>query len=465
MKTIALVAFAAFGAAEHESPRVAIVGAGVAGSATSWFLKNSGFDVTVFERGLVGGRVREIQFPTENPVSVEAGGAAIHSLNKYMASFIETLGLHRDDSAKSKESWLSAAASADGGIASWDGGTLRKVSPLDFPISLLRTRQLVKEVTGKWEMIYDLQKKNVSFAHPYDLLERVGVASLATKSARDWLSGRWLDSGFLERFVDGISRVNYGQDSSINAFADAVSLAGAGLVGSLYSVKEGNAQVMSGLLNASGAKLRQQHVKAVRESTSGYEVCTESSECESFASVVLATPLELAEIDLGSLQPSARRAYQTTVATFVLADGLKKSFFDLQGDIVDADTVVTTANSSIPFNSVAVHGVSGSRKVYKLFSEAVPSQELLDSLFANASAEIRQFVWKAYPVLTPRSPSQWPSFRLHGGDTGGLYYVNAMETAVSCMETEAVGAKNVALLVTQDLQRTRRDTSEEVVQI
>jgi len=386
--------------------------------------------------------------------NVEAGGAAIHSLNRHMASFIETLGLHRDDSMLEDQKvaeWLDAKVS-EGGIASWDGTSLRTVSPFDFPVSLLRTRHLVTEVTSKWEMIYDLQKKNNSFVHPYDMLDKLGVGSLATRSASDWLSGRWLDKSFLERFVDGISRVNYGQDASINAFADSVSLAGAGLVGSLYSVKEGNAEVMSGLLKASGAELRQKRVTAVRQSTSGYDVCTESF-CESFSSVVLAAPLELADIELESaLEPtSPRRTYQTTVATFVLADGLKKSFFDLPGDVLDADTVVTTANQSIPFNSVSVHGVSGGRKVYKLFSQAVPSQELLDALFLNASSEIRQFVWKAYPVLKPRPASQWPAFRLHGGEKGGLYYVNAMETAVSCMETEAVAAKNVALLLTADL--------------
>ncbi|HEX6988522.1 MAG TPA: hypothetical protein VF282_03580, partial [Bacillota bacterium] len=43
--------------------------------------------------------------------------------------------------------------------------------------------------------------------------------------------------------------------------------------------------------------------------------------------------------------------------------------------------------------------------------------------------------------------SGWPPFRLGPG----LYYVNAMESAVSTMETEAIAARNVANLLARDL--------------
>ncbi|CAE8638940.1 unnamed protein product, partial [Polarella glacialis] len=114
---------------------------------------------------------------------------------------------------------------------------------------------------------------------------------------------------------------------------------------------------------------------------------------------------------------------------------------------------------SIPFNSVAVHGTSGGRKVYKLFSQEVPPERLLNEMFVNVSNEMKQFVWHAYPILSPRPSADWPPFTLHpasSGDQfqrGGVYYANAMETPVSCMETEAIAAKNVALLVLRDLKR------------
>ncbi|CAE8604484.1 unnamed protein product, partial [Polarella glacialis] len=343
------------GAPESEAPdRVAIIGAGIAGSACAWFLKDvPGLEITVFEPGPVGGRVREVLFPAVDPVNVEAGGAAIHSTNKHMAEFIDALGLHRDTSSAAllfaRQQKVDSDV-ADGGAASWNGQSLLKLSPFDFPVSLLRTRRLVTKVIGQWQQIYDLQTRNASFDHPWEMLKTLGLDSLASISARDWLKDKKLDKRFLEAFVDGVSRVNYGQDSSINAFADSVSLAGAGLVGSLYAVKEGNSRVMSGLLASSGAKLRTQSVAAVRRSATsegGYEVCTLDGQCEVFTSVVVAAPLEFANLTLETgLQPTTpRRPYQVTVATFVLAEGLSAQYFGAaSGGTVSADTVTTTSN-------------------------------------------------------------------------------------------------------------------------
>merc|ERR1712187_410966 len=81
-----------------------------------------------------------------------------------------------------------------------------------------------------------------------------------------------------------------------------------------------------------------------------------------------------------------------------------------------------------------------------------------NELFVNASEEREQIVWRAYPELQPSE--QWPSFRLHSHDHGAVYYVNAMESPVSCMETEAVGAKNVALLYLADKRRRAQGSAE-----
>ena len=102
-------------------------------------------------------------------------------------------------------------------------------------------------------------------------------------------------------------------------------------------------------------------------------MCTSDKACDSFDSVVIAAPLELAGLELeAGLQPAApARQYQVTVATFVAASGLNATYFGAK-DIVEEDTVMTTDNASIPFNSVSVHASLGSRKVYKLFSKNVP---------------------------------------------------------------------------------------------
>merc|ERR1712048_805907 len=103
-------------------------------------------------------------------------------------------------------------------------------------------------------------------------------------------------------------------------------------------------------------------------------------------------------------------------------------------------------------------GTSGGRNVYKVFSSAPLNASLLNDIFINASEEQEQIVWRAYPELQPSGP--WPSFRLHSNSHGAVYYVNAMESPVSCMETEAVGAKNVALLYLADKRRRTAGTAE-----
>jgi prenylcysteine oxidase/farnesylcysteine lyase len=103
------------------------------------------------------------------------------------------------------------------------------------------------------------------------------------------------------------------------------------------------------------------------------------------------------------------------------------------------DTVLTVEDDTIPFSSLGLVATStDGALVYKLFSRD-PVQ-----LFCSRDA-LEQIRWEAYPVLRPSDDV--PPFRL----ADGLYWVNAMEFAVSTMETEAVAARNVANLVAAQL--------------
>ena len=69
---------------------------------------------------------------------------------------------------------------------------------------------------------------------------------------------------------------------------------------------------------------------------------------------------------------------------------------------------------------------------------------LIQQLFVQ-SADVTRISWRAYPVLNPTA--EWPAFRLQRG----LYYINAMESAVSTMETEVVASRNVVQLLAQEM--------------
>jgi len=76
-------------------------------------------------------------------------------------------------------------------------------------------------------------------------------------------------------------------------------------------------------------------------------------------------------------------------------------------------------------------------------NRSLPHHRTGDSSVTVAS-EVERLVWRAYPVLKPSQ--QWPPFRLGRR----IYYANAMESAVSTMETEAVAGRNVVGLLRQD---------------
>ena len=164
--------------------------------------------------------------------------------------------------------------------------------------------------------------------------------------------------------------------------------------------------------------------------------------------VVLATPTGASTLAISGVElpDSALSAYpfQVTWATFIKGTP-RADYFGLAsiGDLPDA--VLTVEDDEIPFNSIGLVATSSDGShVYKLFSRVKVPESLLDEVFESRDA-VEQVRWEAYPVLRPIG--DLPPFRL----ADGFYWVNAMELAVSTMETEAVAARNVANLVAAQL--------------
>lgn len=213
-------------------------------------------------------------------------------------------------------------------------------------------------------------------------------------------------------------------------------------------------------------------------------------EVERFDAVVIAAPLEASRLSIvvhGSAPVVRSRPYVQTHATFVEAASLSSSYFG-QSAAAAVGEVLTVDNGSIPFHSIGLTALlppspsppasapalspaaglrgalaatsdsralpprtlaaprgAGQRGVWKVFSKAALADTELDSLF-DARGDVRRVVWAApgaYPVLSPTAESEWPPFRL----APGLAYSGAMESPVSCMETQAISGRNAALLV------------------
>ncbi|MBE3589285.1 MAG: FAD-dependent oxidoreductase [Firmicutes bacterium] len=440
--------------------RIAIVGAGVAGAFSAYFLRERlglAAEITVLEREpRVGGRVAELGIAGTR---IETGATLIHTANRHMVGAVERLGLHA--ASGSRRSGVPARRLAIWNGASFDlhvaGGTLALAlrALWRYGASLLRARRLTVDMVRKLDSIYGEQAQGASFETPEAMFRRLGLYELTQVDADTYFRRHGVSLRFVREFSDGVARANYNQATGMNAFVTLVSLAGGGLGGGrLVSVAEGNVRVVEGLLSASRARVRTgvevRRVAAERASGTGYRVVTADGGEDVFDVVIVAAPLEFAALEVSGVDlPAAahvRRTYCVTHTTIV-AGRLRPAFFGIpERDDPSPYLVLTRNHPAIPFSALGWIGraADGRQDVYKLFSRDTLDDELLDRLFSWRTETVR-LAWRAYPMLEPTSV--WPPFRL----SHGLYYVNAMESAVSTMETEAIAACNVANLAASEL--------------
>ncbi|MEM7114840.1 MAG: FAD-dependent oxidoreductase [Chloroflexota bacterium] len=437
---------------------IAIIGAGIGGTTAATFLREAfGHEVkiTVYEQAVqVGGRVAHIDFAG---VQIETGATLIHSSNQHLSQLMAQLG-------------LDPVAPHDGNpenrtVGIWNGRSfLLQTSPSSlrtnltmlwrYRRSLLRLQRLVQEFIRPWEKIYERQANGEAWQSPAELLQALDIFHLTQISSYDYFSQQGISERLITEFVDGASRVNYGQDGQINAFANAVSLTGAGLAGGdLFSVRGGNRLLCErGLANA-GVDLRlETAVSAITSNPNGhYQVVTNATNT-AHDIVIIATPLERTNITLSDipLAPNAehRRGYQVTHATFVLGE-LNPAAFGLSVAAQPPKTILTTESPDIPFSSIGLTAVSPTGPIYKLFSRQPLPDQTIATLFHNPR-DTKRVTWHAYTKLKPTTT--YPPFVL----APNLYYVNAMETAVSTMETESVASRNIVNLIQQAQNRAFR---------
>jgi len=165
---------------------------------------------------------------------------------------------------------------------------------------------------------------------------------------------------------------------------------------------------------------------------------------ESFDYVVLACPLELTQIEFKNtdIPPESlkKRAYVTTHVTLVNGGKINSSYFGLEeGEI--PEELGTVANDSIPFRSIAIKAVTDSLPIFKLFSDSLLDDKTLDLLFLQRKETVRHMWEGAYPRLEPTKVR--PPFVL----SDKLYYLNAMESFFSTMESQSLSGQNIANLL------------------
>ncbi|XP_029798944.1 prenylcysteine oxidase-like [Suricata suricatta] len=457
----ALLAAAATGGDARPS-KIAVVGAGIGGSAVAHFLQQHfgpRVQIDVFEKGTVGGRLATISV---NKQHYESGAASFHSLSLHMQDFVKQLGLRHRREVVGR----SAIFSGEHFVLEETDWYLLNLFRLwwHYGISFLRLQMWVEEVMEKFMRIYKYQAHGYAFSGVEELLYSLGESAFVNMTQRS-VAESLLQVGVTQRFIDdvvsAVLRASYGQSAAMPAFAGAMSLAGA--QGSLWSVEGGNKLVCSGLLKLTKANVIHATVTTVAlQQTEGkplYYVEYENevgNGSDFYDIVVIATPLHLDDnsstITFAGFDPpidAFRGPFQPTVISLVHGY-LNSSYFGFPDPkLFPFASILTTdfPNFFCVLDNICPVNISANfrRKqpqeaaVWRVQSPKPLLRSQLKTLFRSYYS-VQTAEWQAHPLYG--SQPGLPRFALHDQ----LFYLNALEWAASSVEVTAVAAKNVALL-------------------
>eukprot|EP00043_Microstomoeca_roanoka_P012228 m.117570 g.117570 ORF g.117570 m.117570 type:complete len:618 (-) comp15432_c0_seq3:28-1881(-) len=460
----AVVVFSAVNAEENveqcsaDRLSIAVIGSGIGGSITAHHaaklaeqFEGTQVIVDVFERSShIGGRLQHFLYNDTDVI--EAGGSIIHQRNQYMLNLTEAMGLNRSGPGYGEHAVLGLF---DGERVIFQTSDYELVSILKmlmrYGLSPYYMDNLVNDLLVKFDGIYRAQAEGLAFDTVEDLLGHVALYDLTQKPLREYLRERGIGDTLADELVTGVMRTNYGQDLNMNAFAGAVSLAGASE--HLWAIEGGNNKLCSKLLDQPNIQLHlETTVERIGLSEAGRPVVFISGQdSRPYDAVVIATPLEESNIQLDEAMAAKiiPRTMHTTVATFV-EGSINSTYYGIRPELRHPALILTKELENVPFNCIGLVADNSTHKntgLFKVFSRSPLTKEDLQLMFLEYKEDtIQEYQWKAYPKFTP--PESFSPFVL--GE--GVFYPNAIENSASAMEMSAIAAKNAVLLIQKMIQ-------------
>ncbi|KAI6045180.1 FAD/NAD(P)-binding domain-containing protein [Pisolithus marmoratus] len=458
--------------APEVTPRIAIVGAGAAGSSAAFWISKAkerfGIDVEidVYERAsYVGGR-STIVYPYNDTTlaPMELGASIFVDANKNLMRAAKEFNLTLKnfiDEYSDTGIWDGQKFNImlDEGTYSKSWWTTLKVLWRYGYSAPMKTQSIVKNMIADYVSLYTAASPR--WDDIADLAEKMNWTDFVNSTTLEYLSSRGISEKWSREMVEAATRVNYGQDvDKIQALEGACSLAATGASG----VRDGNFLIFENFLNHSGANvyLNTEVRDILRVPASSRWIVHSSSGSKIYKAVILAAPFHQTNItvpsDLAELIPPQPYVHLHVTLLTTRSESTNPAYFGLSPGEKVPKVILTTyegvrAGGVEPeFNSISVHGqiqkVPGSEdegpewKV-KIFSKERVSDEWLEKVFGRLDGYTAKSLpqWDAYPVLPPTS--KFPPVRLDQG----FYYVNAFEPFISTMETETVASRNVVDLL------------------
>eukprot|EP01103_Thecamoeba_quadrilineata_P015984 TRINITY_DN5211_c0_g1_i1.p1 TRINITY_DN5211_c0_g1~~TRINITY_DN5211_c0_g1_i1.p1 ORF type:complete len:493 (+),score=81.81 TRINITY_DN5211_c0_g1_i1:62-1540(+) len=459
------------------SRRVAIIGAGISGSASAYFLREKQQDaveIVLYEKSAKScGRVTDIDFQGHK---MEVGASIYHISNRYVRNFVRKLGLQEYSMGQSPNSSQHLAGIWDGRqfrftTSRW--GLLTKARGFfRYGFSSVYLRTEIENMLRKFLSLYPILDSGRAFSSVRDLLSAADIFDRTQITLDQLLMDELnLNPMYVDEIVTGITRVNYAQNTTINSLVGLIALI-TDDDDELMSVRGGNRQICDGILRESQALLRLnttvEEIEAV-ETKSGstkYQITAkilkENGETdlisEEYDAVIVASPFEQSQVKFGeklaarlgyrpgqSASPLVHRPYAKCHVTLIRGI-LDNNYFNFPEDGDLPQHLLTTDNDDIPFRSLnAWKDLEDGTKIFKIFSEEVIDDDLIKKLFTTVKDTYRTMFY-AYPML---QPMEFPPVKIEEN----LVYTNALEFAFSCMETQVMSARHVVNLIYESFSR------------
>lgn len=485
--------------------RVAVIGAGPAGTSFAYHLHNYSSQsdislaITVYDReSYIGGRSTTVNVYDEPLNPVELGASIFVQVNHILHHAVSYFNL---STRGIKPDAKTSVDNPDTLLGIWDGESLLLKEPTDttsnplenywrkarllwrYGIAPLRTQSLVKDVVGKFLNLYEAP--HFPFSSLTYAVNALNLTPVTSIDGWHFLQQNHLAGDFAWEVIQAANRVNYASNLlEIHGVEAMVSMATDGAV----SVNGGNFQIFAGMANASQAELRlgtevrrvQRNEKGQGFVVVGDEANGEGEGSNVYDAVVIAAPFHQTSIEFeaGILHhtPADDPYRELFVTLFTTSLSLSRSYFNL-GLLDDVPTTILTTEPrcrrpgaskcakdrlfpsffSISTLRAVVNPTTGRReRLYKIFSPKKISEAFLAELFGLEQPSdgrstkdditwIHRKRWLSYPIEFPRETFE--PLRLDAGQGDGIWYTAGMEGFISTMETNALMGGNVARLL------------------
>ncbi|KAM3069996.1 hypothetical protein ACMFMG_003967 [Clarireedia jacksonii] len=493
--------------ANSSAKRIAIIGAGAAGSSSAYHLQkyasesDVAINVTVIERSsYIGGRSTTVNAHGNVLEPVELGASIFVEVNAILKNASREFGLSaqvtRSDDDEILGIWDGEKfvyTQKDSGWKYWDIAKLL----WKYGLAPIKTQRLMKTVVGNFLKLYE--RPFFPFRSLSDRVEELGLQAVTSVTGEQYLTANGIGSSFAADIIQASTRVNYGQNLNfIHGLETMVCMAIEGAM----QIQGGNWQMFDSMVKASNSTVLLNHtVTEITKSNDRYRIKTTTQDAtgrshthdEPFDTIILAAPLQYTDIkipsDLLTHTPDTIPYVTLHVTLFTSPHTLNPTFFGLPSDSSSMpNTILTTLPPNTtptdfqkPVGPAGFFSISTLRKVinpetleyeylYKIFSPSALTSEFLSGILGAAVPEdlstispaanntitwYHPHVWHSYPYELPRVTFEEIEL------APGIYYTSGIESFISTMETSALMGKNVARLVVDDYLATME--SKEVV--